>query len=139
MATKDILLIILPFISGVISAWVTYLFSNKARKTENITKFKEEKYANLLIHLQGFIGTTTSGDLKRKFFAEQYKSWLFASDEVVSSINGLVKLLIDNSGKAPDPEKGREIIGNIALQMRKDLLGKTNLKNNDFRYTDVLD
>ena len=139
MDTKDILLIVLPFVSGIISAWVTYLFTTRARKTENIIKFKEEKYANLLTLLQGFVGRTTSAELKKKFFEEQYRSWLYASDDVVESINELVGLLIEERGKQPDPQKGREIIGNIVLQMRKDLLGKTNLKSGNFRYTDVIE
>ncbi len=139
MDTKDILLIIFPFIAGVISAWVTYLFTLKAKKSENILKFKEEKYANLLIHLQGFVGETTSGETKKRFFEEQYKSWLYASDDVVQSMNDLVKLLIKERGNTPDPQKGRKVVGNIVLQMRKDLLGKTELKENDFKYTDVIE
>jgi hypothetical protein len=139
MDTKDILLIILPFISGVISAWVTYLFTIRTKKNENILRFKEEKYANLLVLLQGFVGRTVSPDLKKKFFEEQYKSWLYSSDDVVKSINDLVKLLIEERGKTPDQKKGREVIGNIVLQMRKDLLGRTNLKSDDFTYTDVIE
>ena len=70
METKDILLIIFPFISGVISAWITYFFTIRVKKSENMLKFKEEKYANLLIHLQGFVGKTKSGDTKKRFFEE---------------------------------------------------------------------
>ena len=139
METKDILLIIFPFISGVISAWVTYVFALKSKKSENILKFKEEKYSNLLIHLQGFVGKTTSTELKRKFFEEQYKSWLYASDEVVISINNLVKLLIKERGESPDHQKGKKVVGNIVLEMRKDLLGKTDLKHDNFQYTDVIE
>lgn len=139
METKDILLIIFPFISGVISAWITYLFTIRIKKSENMLKFKEEKYANLLTYLQGFVGQTTSEDTKKKFFEEQYKSWLYASDDVVKSINDLVKLLIEERGNTPDPKKGRRVVGNIVLQMRKDLLGKSELKENDFRYIDVIE
>lgn len=67
-----------------------------------------------------------------------YKSWLYASDDVVKSINDLVELLLKERGNTPDPEKGRQVIGKIVLEMRKDLLGKSKLKENDFRYTDVL-
>jgi DNA-directed RNA polymerase subunit E'/Rpb7 len=101
-------------------------------------KFKEEKYSNLIIALKGFVGSTVSADTKIKFFEEQYKSWLYSSDEVVVAINDLVKLLIEERGKNPDPEKGRQVVGNIIFQMRKDLLGKTKLKFSDFRYTDVI-
>ena len=92
-----------------------------------------------MILLQGFVGKTTSGETKKKFFEEQYKAWLYSSDEVVKAINSMVQLVIDSRGNAPDPEKGRKAIGNIVLKMRKDLLGKTELTTDDFRYTDVIE
>lgn len=101
-------------------------------------RFKEEKYANLLLHLQWFVGKTTSGELKRKFFEEQYKSWLYASDDVVTSINTFRDFIINENWKYPNPKKWREVTWDIVLKMRQDLLWKTNLKNIDFRYTDVL-
>ena len=107
MNTKDLLTLVLPFISGIgiISAVVTYFLTLSAKKNENILKFKEEKYANLLIHLQGFVGGTTSSELKKKFFEEQYKSWLYASDDVTISINEMVKFLISENSKSPNPQK----------------------------------
>lgn len=103
-------------------------------------KFKEEKYSNLIIALQGFVGSTISAETKRKFFEEQYKSWLYSSDKVVQSMNDLIRLLIkEQQGKSPNPEEGRKVIGNIILEMRKDLIGKTDLTCKDFRYTDVIE
>ncbi len=74
---------------------------------------RKEKYAKLLVKLQGFVGTTTSGQLKREFFEEQYQSWLYASDEVIQSVNALVSVVIEGSGSPPDPEEGRRAIGQI--------------------------
>ena len=139
METKIILLIILPIVTAILSSYLTYYFAIKSKKNETITKFKEEKYSNLIIALQGFIGSTVSAETKRIFFEEQYKSWLYSSDDVVKSINDLIKLLIEEKGKAPNPDKGKEIIGTIILKMRKDLLGKTKLSQKDFRYIDVID
>lgn len=103
-----------------------------------MVKFKEEKYSNLIIALKGFVGSTVSPEKKINFFEEQYKSWLYSSDDVVKSVNALVNLLIEERGKEPDPEKGRRVVGDIILEMRKDLLGKTRLTYKDFRYTDVI-
>lgn len=139
MTTKDILLIVLPIVTAIISSYLTYYFAMKSKKTEAMIKFKEEKYSNLVVALQGFIGTTTSTITKRKFFEEQYKSWLYSSDTVVRSVNELTKILIEESGKAPNQERGRKVVGNIILEMRKDLIGKTKLSYKDFRYTDVID
>ena len=139
MENNLIVLILLPIISAVVVSYLTYYFTSKSKKNEAILKFKEEKYSNLLILLQGFVGRTTSGETKRKFFEEQYKSWLYCSDGVVRAINGMVQLVIDSRGKELEPEKGKKAVGNIVLEMRKDLLGKTELTTNDFRYTDVIE
>jgi len=139
MENSLITILLLPILTAVIGSYLTYYFTNKSKKSEAILRFKEEKYSNLLILLQGFVGKTTSGETKRKFFEEQYKSWLYSSDEVVQAINEMVKLVIDLRGKAPNPEKGRKAVGDIALKMRKDLLGKTKLDFKDFQYTDVIE
>ncbi len=131
--------IMASLISGGLGAWLTYFFGIKSKKTEAMLKFKEEKYAKLLVYLQGFVGRTTSGELKKKFFEEQYRSWLYCSDDVVKSLNSLVDLLISEEGQAPNPKKGSKVIGDIVLNMRKDLLGKTKLNYQDFRYTDVIE
>lgn len=135
----DIQSLFISVLVAVISSYLTYYFANKSRKDESILKFKEEKYTALLIYLQGFVGKTASGKTKRKFFEEQYKSWLYSSDGVVKAINSMVQMVIDSKGKDPNSERGKKAVGNIVLEMRKDLLGKTNLKQNDFRYTDVID
>ena|ERR1035437_10433579 len=128
---------LLALASAVIGGFVSYYFASKSKKLEAVIKFREEKYSNLLILLQGFVGTTVSYEAKRKFFEEQYKSWIYCSDEVVIAINNLVQLVIDSEGKEPNPQEGRKAIGNIVLAMRKDLLGKTSLTHRDFHYTDV--
>lgn len=137
MQTRDILIVILPIFTGILGSYLTYYFTIKSKKQEAIQKFKEEKYTNLILLLQGFIGSTVSKEKKKKFYSEQYKSWLYSSDDVVVAINKLTNLLKEEQGADPDPERGRKVVGNIILEMRKDLLGKTKLKYQDFRYTDV--
>jgi len=139
MEIKNTLLIVLPILTAILGSYLTYYFAIKSRKREAINKFKEEKYSNLIIALQGFVGSTALADTKKKFFEEQYKSWLYSSDDVIKSINDLIKLLIKEEGNAPNPELGREMVGTIILKMRRDLLGKTNLTYKDFRYIDVVD
>jgi hypothetical protein len=139
MENSLLTILLLPILTAVIGSYLTYYFTNKSKRSEAILRFKEEKYSNLLILLQGFVGKTTSGETKKKFFEEQYKSWLYSSDEVVQTINEMVKLVIESRGKEPDPEKGRKAVGDIALKMRKDLLGKTKLDFKDFQYTDVIE
>lgn len=134
---KEWLTPIWPLISVALAALVTYLFTTRARRDESILRFKEEKYAKLLVKLQGFVGATTSGKLKREFFEEQYQSWLYASDEVVRALNTMIRLVIESRGAPPDPEAGRKAVGEVVLAMRRDLLHKTSLDHTAFRYTDV--
>ncbi|MBI3587504.1 MAG: hypothetical protein HY088_10275 [Ignavibacteriales bacterium] len=139
MEMKDALLFLLPILSGIISSYLTYYFAIKSKRDETITRFKEEKYSALLVLLQGFVGATTSGDTKRRFFEEQYRSWIYSSDEVVKAINKMVQLVIDSRGNKPERDKGMRAVGDIVLAMRKDLLGATSLTFSDFRYIDVYD
>lgn len=135
----NILIVSLPVATAVISGYLSYYFALRSRKSESILKFKEEKYSNLIIALQGFVGSTSSSARKRIFFEEQYKSWLYSSDEVVKAINKLITLVQEEHGQAPNPGEGRKVVGDIILEMRKDLLGTTKLTHMDFRYTDVVD
>jgi len=136
---KEWTIAFVPLLSAAIGAFLTYLFTFRAKRDESIMRFKEEKYAKLLVKLQGFVGETTSGQLKREFFEEQYQAWLYASDEVVLSLNTMVQLVIRGQGSAPDPEAGRKAVGEIVLSMRRDLLEKTTLDYTAFQYTDVHD
>lgn len=136
---KEWIIAIVPLLSAGVGAFLAYLFTSRARRDESIQRFKEEKYAKLLVKLQGFVGATTSGQLKREFFVELYQSWLYASDAVVESLNSMVQLVIDSRGQAPDAEAGRRAVGEIVLAMRRDLLGKTDLGYRSFQYIDVHD
>ncbi len=128
---------LLVILSAVLGSYITYYFTSRSKKNEAILRFKEEKYSNLLILLQGFVGNTISFETKKKFLEEYYRSWIYSSDEVIKSINEMLNL-VRNSGsnKTIDHDLGRKSIGNIALKMRKDLLGKTKL---DFKYFEYLD
>jgi hypothetical protein len=129
-----------PLISvagAAVVAYLTALLTWRSKRDEAAISFKEEKYAKLLVRLQGFVGTTASTELKREFFEEQYQAWLYASDQVVNALNELVALIVEANGDVPDPELGRKAIGNAVLEMRRDLMGYTSLDHSAFRYTDV--
>jgi len=129
----------LPIITAILGSYLTYYFTSKTKKNDAIIKYKEEKYSNLLLLLQGFVGSTANSKTKKKFFEEQYKSWLYSSDEVVEAINKMVKLVIQSKNSPIDPEEGRKAVGNIIVAMRKDLLGNSKLDFSSFIYTDVVE
>lgn len=128
---------LLPIITLILGSALTYFFGKKSKRNESALKYKEEQYAKLLVKLQGFVGQTADSQTKREFFEEQYKSWLYCSDEVIVAINNMVSLV--KNGGTPDPIEGRKAVGNIVVAMRKDLYGKTKLEFDAFQYIDVID
>ncbi|HXY78027.1 MAG TPA: hypothetical protein VEH47_04395 [Candidatus Acidoferrales bacterium] len=136
---KEWLVALVPLLMGAVGAFLGYLLSLRAKRYESIARFKEEKYARLLVKLQGFAGATTSATLKKEFFEEQYQSWLYASDEVIEALNAMVRLVIESRGTPPDRAAGQKAVGNIVLAMRRDLLRRTKLDYTAFRYIDVID
>jgi hypothetical protein len=123
--------------TALVTSIFTYHFTNKAKKAEAMMSFREEKYAKLLVLLEGFVGNTASAETKRAFFKEQHESWLYCSDEVTKAINRMIELVAKNRGMVR--VKDEDPIGTIVMAMRKDLLGKTKLSTSDFRYIDVID
>lgn len=139
MEAKDISVIIVPLISAGLSSFLTYSFAVKSKKQEDIRKYKEEKYSNLIILLQAFVGNTANANGKKDFLKENYKSWLYCSDEVTISINKMIALIRNKKTSNFSPLEGRNSVGKIVLEMRKDLNGKTKLTENDFEYIDVIE
>ncbi|OLQ87371.1 hypothetical protein BIY22_21325 [Vibrio panuliri] len=135
----DIIDTLIPVITLVIGSVITYVLGVKSKKSDAALKYKEEQYSKLLVKLQGFVGNTANAKTKREFFDEQYKSWLYCSDEVIEAINNMVFLVIENKGREPDPAEGRRAVGNIVVAMRKDLQGDTKLGYESFTYIDVID
>ncbi len=129
---------LLPVFTLIIGSALTYYFGVRSKRSEAALKYKEEQYSKLLVKLQGFVGQTANAKTKREFFEEQYKSWLYCSDEVIEAINSMVDLIKESRGMEPDPAKGRQVVGNIVVAMRLDLYGKTKLNHEAFTYTDVI-
>src|ERR1700677_2484904 len=107
---KEWLIAFVPIASAAVGAFLTYMFTSRTKREEAIVRFKEEKYAKLLVKLQGVVGVTASGHLKREFFEEQYQSWLYASDEFIEALNTMVNLIIEAKGNEPDREASRKAV-----------------------------
>ena len=130
----NVVTVLVAIISGVGGSYLTYYFAIRRKKIESTLKFREEKYSSLLILLQGFTGQTTSLQTARGFMEQLYGSWLYSSDGVVQAVNEMLSLV---QPVAVDPEQWKAAVGNIVLEMRRDLLGKTRLTSEDFRYKDI--
>lgn len=135
----DLFKSLIPIVSLFIGAALTYYYGVKSKRSDSALKYKEEQYAKFLVKLQGFVGHTANAKTKKEFFEEQYRSWLYCSDEVIVAINDMVALVRESKGIVPDPVIGRRAIGNIVVAMRQDLHRKTRLGYEAFTYTDVID
>lgn len=133
----ELLKSLVPVFTLVLGSALTYYYSVKSKQGESALKHKEEQYSKLLIKLQGFVGNTATSKTKKEFFEEQYKAWLYSSDETIEAINHMVSLV--REGGVPDPLEGRKAVGSIVVAMRKDLYGKTKLGFDAFEYIDVID
>ena len=133
----EIIKALVPVFTLILGAALTYYYGVKSKRGESALRHKEEQYSKLLVKLQGFVGQTANSKTKKEFFEEQYKAWLYCSDEVIEAINHMVSLV--RNGGVPDPLEGRKAVGNIVVAMRKDLYGETKLQFDAFEYIDVID
>lgn len=137
MDINTLITVITSLVSVIIVSILTYIFTTNAVKKERILKYKEDKYANLILSLQGFVGE--SGDkIKQKndFIQEEYKSWLYSSDKVFKALSGVSKAFA--SGNESSEDEKASAINNALLEMRKDLLGYTRIKKEDFKYKELV-
>jgi len=134
MEIKNILLVILPIVTAVLTAWLTYCFTNQSAKRS----FKADRYQNLLCFLKGFIGPNVTKEQKEAFFDELYKSRIYCSDEVILAINEFMDFFMKHGADVDNGKKGQALIGKIHMEIRKELLGKTRLKAEDFRYFHII-
>ncbi|MEQ9168889.1 MAG: hypothetical protein RLO12_21705 [Fulvivirga sp.] len=139
MIDKNILLVLLPILAGLLGSYLTYYWTLRSKRIEAIQKFKEEKYSNLILHLQGFTGSNATTEKKLAFFEEQYKSWLYASDDVVLAMKDMIDYLLKTQFDPKYQEEQRDVIAEVIVAIRKDMLKKSKLSKKDFRFTSVMD
>jgi len=131
-------------LSALAGSGITYWFGIRHLRTETEIKEKVEIYNSLIKYLRGFTGVNASGELKKQFFQEWEKSWLYCSDDVFNAVRRMVEYAKEKGVTNTDTETrdivGSEILGEIILAMRKDLLQKrTALSNKDFVFWDVFE
>jgi len=52
---KEWFIALVPLLSAALGAFLVFHFTSRAKREESIARFKEEKYAKLLIKLQGLL------------------------------------------------------------------------------------
>lgn len=116
------------------------------QKVENIkaTLSKEEKilekrrliYEQIVSSLRIFIsGHGASNEQKEKFYEAYAATWLWAPDQVLSTLNIFIEHQIQNTGtdgRVPQ-ETLKKLYANVILEMRKDVgFSDTNIKSDNY-------
>lgn len=137
---KDVLIIVLPILTAFFSINMTKNKDLELKTTEE----KIRRYERIISYLKnGFMGSTLSNEDKHlnkmKYYEETYVVWLYASDEVILSINEFAfDFAIYSKTPSIDSEKKVQLTaGKLLLAMRNDTRGKTKLKETDFISTEV--
>ncbi len=134
METKDIFLILSPFIAS----YLTYFLWFRTKRKEEIIKFKEERYLQLLWEVKNALvidRASSSEDQDHHmniFLNEQRKLWLYWSDDVIKSLTNLLDLFTNNPTRAI-PKEFEKLLWNLVLSIRKDLWINSYLKSTDFK------
>jgi len=125
-------------LAAVLSAFIAimgYAFQAwLAQKKEHETmrrRGKEKRYIKMLKALHGFYESTNKDDLKQKFIEEYRISWLYASDDVIKSIDNFFDMIKVGAENVSQEEK-KKALGQIVINMRKDLRIETKLRPSDF-------
>lgn len=133
---------LMTIFSALFASALTYWFGIRHLRTETEIQVKVEKYNNLIKYLRGFVGEGANGELKKQFFQEWETSWLYCSDDVFNAIRRMIEYARDRNKQQRYLQNGvgNEILGEIIISMRKDLLQKkTKLSNKDFVFWDVIE
>lgn len=119
----------------VLVAVVGWLLNERSKRRWEQYKRKEDRYVALLENLKGFYVNTdpkTTKESKDKFLSQLNVAWLYCPDTIIRTgyrFLGLVSV----GGSTPDEERDLAA-GELVSQMRKDLLGQTELGASDYRH-----
>ena len=137
---KDVIKkITIIFFTAIITAGVTYFFTTKMELKLQIREEKIQRYERLITYLKkGFLRSKLSPqdktDFKNKYYEQTYVVWLFAPDDVIRELNQFAVAFsaYDKERTAENDKKVRAAVNRAVLAMRKDIHGKTTLKENEF-------
>ncbi len=118
----------------------------KENREENrnyeLYKKREEIYNNITESIRSFNALTNDSDKQKLFLATYQKSWLYCPDKIVQKIEEFIDAINVTTNKGVDHQKGNEIIQEIHLLMRRDLINlekisETNLDWKNFKNVGV--
>jgi len=129
-----ITLLIDPRVTGVFVtltiAVITWSLNEWSKRKNDEYKQRETTYLELLKNLSGFYSHSIDEDESIAIKARQEVinqlglCWLYASDEVINK----AAIFLDAVKSSSDEQENSIALGSLILAIRKDLIGKTELK-----------
>lgn len=114
-------------LGSLIGPWVKALWVDP--KVEAKQKMRDNFQVFMMMSLEGFF-QRSSDDGKIREVCEQYRmAWLYASDSVIKTINSWLK---SQRVIPPSKDSAEWATASMVLQMRKEVYGKTDLREEDF-------
>ncbi len=99
---------------------------------------KEERYQRLLNSMTGFYEGTECQKSKDEFIDQSRLAWLYCPDSVVRLANRFLETVEGKEKKSMLRER-ETALGNLVLEMRREMYPKTSLNTTDFRLWKSLD
>ena len=110
---------IIVAIATAVASLLVWVFQKSRERKDQIRQHKQELYESLLLAIAEFPANNTA-----PFFVESPLAWLYASDDVLRSIQSVFDALI---AKKLYSEDGTHALGNLLLEMRRDTLDETEI------------
>jgi hypothetical protein len=126
LASKEFWILFVPLITAVIS----WIFNEKAKRFEKNQVMKEERYFKLINCLEGFYESINDPLLKTQFINELKLCWLYAPDSIIRKGNEFLSTV--KLGNISTSEEKEKALAEFVLSIRKDMQGKSTLNHNDF-------
>ena len=143
-AVKDVLLVLLPFATALISAAATFYFTNRRDILLQIRQERVRRYESLITSLKnGFLNSSLSDSAKttakHEYYAHSDVVWLYASDDVIRRLNDFARAFseFDRLRSAEADRAAHYALEHLIHAMRVDTRGNTELRPDEFVGTSV--
>lgn len=115
--------LLISFLTSGITAWITYSFTVQKIRMEMQLSHKEQKYEKLLVAIRTALYQKADNVNIQSFLDTKIAAYLYASDEVISSIEAVYEIYIQTSSNSlkTNPEDALTKNKNLINAIKKDL------------------
>ena len=120
-----VLAVMIPILAAIVAWWL----NERSKLNWERYKRKEERYMGFLRSIPGFYEGSQDEELKERFISDLRLAWLYCPDKVVRAGNEFLAGV--TTGSEAMEEEVQTKLAEFELELRRDLLGRTNLTAKD--------